>query len=264
MILGREGIGMHTPAAHFPRLLTVNNLKILKSLGLGYRTYALHLAPATRGGAEMCHWRSAGCTAACLNLSGHGGMIPKSTGTNAVQEARKRRTQFFNNDRELFMQTLVQDIRDGSTRALKDGLIPVFRLNTTSDVLWERIPVTVNGHTFNNVFEVFPDTQFYDYTKAPLGMRQYSKPDNYHLTFSLSESNEQRARACAAAGMNIAVVFRKKPFPETFWGLKVVDGDETDLRFLDPKGVIVGLKAKGPGRKDYSGFVQDIKEVVLV
>jgi hypothetical protein len=43
--------------------------------------------------------------------------------------------------------------------------------------------------------------------------------------------------------------------PSSYKGFEVVNGDESDLRFLDKKGVIVGLKAKGKGRQDKSGFV---------
>ena len=38
-------------------------------------------------------------------------------------------------------------------------------------------------------------------------------------------------------------------------GFAVVDGDETDLRFMDGAGKIVGLKEKGLAKKDETGFV---------
>jgi hypothetical protein len=57
----------------------------------------------------------------------------------------------------------------------------------------------------------------------------------------------------------MAVVFRSKhSIPKTFRGLRVVDGDKDDLRFLDPKGVVVALYAKGKATKDTSGFVIDV------
>ena len=62
------------------------------------------------------------------------------------------------------------------------------------------------------------------------------------------------ARLASSAGMNVAVVF-KKELPDTYFGKKVINGDDTDLRFLDEKNVIVGLKAKGKAKKDTSGFV---------
>jgi len=57
--------------------------------------------------------------------------------------------------------------------------------------------------------------------------------------------------------VNVAVVFRNKILPETYLGYKVINGDKTDLRFLDEKGVIVGLYAKGKATKDTTGFVID-------
>jgi hypothetical protein len=60
-------------------------------------------------------------------------------------------------------------------------------------------------------------------------------------------------RLALSNGMNVAAVFHK--VPETYLGRTVINGDETDLRFLDPKGVIVGLKAKGKAKKDTTGFV---------
>jgi len=44
--------------------------------------------------------------------------------------------------------------------------------------------------------------------------------------------------------------------PETYEGTPVFNGDDSDLRFLDPKGVVVGLYAKGKAKKDTSGFVK--------
>ncbi len=93
---------------------------------------------------------------------------------------------------------------------------------------------------------------FYDYTKHP--DRDVSGIANYSLTFSLAESNDSEAEQALAAGLNVAAVF--KQVPTEFLGRPVVDGDESDLRFLDPKGVVVGLKAKGSAKTDKSGFVR--------
>jgi hypothetical protein len=78
-------------------------------------------------------------------------------------------------------------------------------------------------------------------------------PANYHHTFSRKENNQNAVEIIAKMGGNVAVVFDK--LPETYLGKTVVNGDETDVRFLDGKNVIVGLKAKGQGKKDSSNFV---------
>jgi hypothetical protein len=143
---------------------------------------------------------------------------------------------------------LTTEIEKTIKSAEKKGLIPVFRLNGTSDLSWEKYDV-VDG---KNIFQMFPEVQFYDYTK--INNRKVKHIPNYHLTFSKADGNDMDVRIAMSNGMNVAVVF-KKELPDTYLGRKVINGDETDLRFLDEKSVIVGLKAKGKAKKDTSGFV---------
>lgn len=228
-------------------LLTIGNPKLLKGEKLGYLSSVLHLAPADLSGKEVCPKRTAGCTAACLNTAGRGGMFKKGETTNVIQQARIRKTKYFFENRQEFMNELVIEITKTIKKAEKQNLIPVFRLNGTSDLSWEKYEVAEG----KNIFQMFPDVQFYDYTKV-LG-RKTGDIKNYHLTFSNADGNINDVLAAKQAGLNIAVVF--KEMPEKYLGLPVINGDETDLRFLDPKGVIVGLKAKGKAKKDTSGFV---------
>jgi len=218
----------------------------MKGEAYGYQSFILHLAPANSAGLSksMCPYASAGCTAACLNTAGRG-VYPN------VQAARVRKTRLFDNDRQIFMSMLVKDIVSAIRRATRNALIPCIRLNGTSDVMWERFPV----QQYMNIMEMFPDVQFYDYTKIPPLWRT-NRPKNYHLTFSLSENNGNMLNPAIQAGMNVAVVFRKY-LPNTFQGYDVINGDITDLRFLDRPGVVVGLGAKGRARRDTSGFVRE-------
>lgn len=223
------------------KLLTVGNPKLMKGEKAGYLSFVLHLSPANVSGYETCPKRTAGCTAACLNTAGRGGMF-KPGGTNTIQEARKRKTRMFFEQRDEFLALLKKEIAQGIKYAEKKGLIPCFRLNGTSDIAWEKY----------GIIDQFPEVQFYDYTK--MRNRKVAHLKNYHLTFSKADGNDMDVRLAAAAGMNVAVVF-SGAMPETYIGKSVVDGDDTDLRFLDPTGVVVGLKAKGRARKDTSGFV---------
>ena len=223
------------------KLLSTGNPKLLKGEKKGYMSFVLHLAPATLSGKETCPKRTAGCTAACLNTAGRGGMFKKGESTNAIQQARIRKTKMFFEQREEFLKQHEADIRLGIKQAEKKGMIPAFRLNGTSDLSWEKY----------GIIEKFPTVQFYDYTKV--NNRKVSHLSNYHLTFSKADGNDIDARLAASNGMNVAVVF--KDVPDNYMGRTVINGDETDLRFLDPKGVIVGLKAKGKAKKDTSGFV---------
>ena len=229
-------------------LLTVGNPKLLKGEKKGYLSSVLHLAPANLSGKEVCPKRTAGCTAACLNTAGRGGIFKKGESTNVIQQARIRKTKQFFEQRQEFLNELTVEIIKTRVKAEKLGLIPVFRLNGTSDLAWEKYTI---GDTNLNIFQMFPEVQFYDYTK--INNRKISHIPNYHLTFSNADGNEMDVRLAISNGMNVAVVFDK--LPETYLGRKVINGDETDLRFLDEKKVIVGLKAKGKAKKDTSGFV---------
>lgn len=223
------------------KLLSTGNPKLMKGEKQGYLSFILHLAPSWLSGFNTCPMASNGCASACLNTAGRGGMFKRGEQTNAIQEARIRKTQWFFNDRDTFMAQLVKDITLAIKQAERKNMIPVFRLNGTSDLRWENVAVA----GFGNIMAMFPNVQFYDYTKLP---NRRNIPANYHLTFSRSESNEH----LIPADLNVAVVFDK--LPETYLGRPVVNGDDTDLRFLDPVGVVVGLKAKGKAKKDLSGF----------
>ena len=239
------------------KLLSIGNPKVLKGMKQGYMTYILHLAPANLSGYETCPKRTAGCTAACLNTAGRGGMFKKGENTNIIQQARIRKTKMFFENRAQFLADLVKDIELAIKQSEKKGLIPVFRLNGTSDLSFEKYEVIRNGRLYRNIFSAFADNIFYDYTKV-LG-RKIANIPNYSLTFSAADGNDNDVTKAIAQGYNIATVFGIKktlPMPDTYMGLPVFNGDESDLRFLDPKGVVVGLYAKGKAKKDESGFVK--------
>jgi len=229
------------------KLLSTANPKIQKGTKLGYLSFILHLAPADLSGRETCPKRTVGCTAACLNTAGRGGMFKKGENTNVIQKARIRKTEYFFNARQDFMLDLKRDIEKAIRMAKKLGLIPVFRLNGTSDLSWEKYDM-IPGQ---NVFDCFPGVQFYDYTKV-LG-RKTKMYANYHLTFSKADGNDSDVAEALLQGMSVVAVY--DAIPEG-----VPSADETDLRFLDAKGIMLGLKAKGKAKKDYSGFVIRLKE----
>lgn len=235
------------------KLLSTGNPKVLKGMAQGYNTYILHLAPASLSGYNTCPKATEGCKAACLNTAGRGGMFKKGETTNTIQQARIRKTKAFYENRAAFMADLVKDIELAIKQSARLDLVPVFRLNGTSDIAWEK--VEVDG--FANIFARFPNVQFYDYTK--MLNRKVTNIANYHLTFSAADGNDLDVLKAIQQGYNIATVFgikKTEPMPETYNGVAVFNGDDSDLRFLDPKGVVVGLYAKGKAKKDTSGFVK--------
>ena len=232
------------------KLLSVGNPKLMKGEKKGYLSFVLHLSPADVSGYETCPKRTAGCTAACLNTAGRGGMF-KPGGTNTIQEARKRKTRMFFENRVQFLAQLSVDIEKGIKQAEKKGMIPAFRLNGTSDIAWEKYEV-IGG---KNIFQMFPEVQFYDYTKIrERSVFKDTLPNRYVVTFSRSEDNEHEALDVLANGGIVAVVFDK--LPDTWHGYPVVGGDERDDLMLDIEGgTVLGLKAKGRAKRDQSGFV---------
>jgi hypothetical protein len=226
------------------KLLSTANPKIQKGTEKGYLSFILHLAPSDLSGKNTCPKATPGCAAACLNTAGRGGMFKRGENTNMIQKARIRKTNYFFHDRDAFMEDLVTDIMKAVNFARRKGLKPVFRLNGTSDLSWEKYPTRYGAE---NIFAQFPTLQFYDYTKV-LGRKTADLP-NYHLTFSAADGNDADVEQALAQGMNVTVVYDK--IPEG-----VYSADEDDLRFLDPKVGIIGLKAKGRAKKDTSGFVR--------
>ena len=242
------------PSLGSTKLLTYSSSKIEKSnnTDLGYLTAIMYLAPSELSGWNVCSHASKGCTKVCLNSAGRGRF-------DNVQLARIKRTQFFFLNKPAFIEQQIKETERHIKKALKLGLKPAVRFNGTSDIPWERVKINHNGKTYSNIMELFPTCQFYDYTKYPFAKRPTSKlPSNYHLTFSRSEHAISYSIGADIGnnlenGRNVAVVF--DVVPTTWHGIKVIDGDSHDMRFLDSVGVIVGLKAKGEAKKDTSGFV---------
>jgi hypothetical protein len=220
--------------------------KTKKGLTKGYLTGILYLAPASLSGINICPKSSAGCRSACLFSAGRGRFY-------SITRARTVKTLAYHLDKPRFYAAIKKSIKSLIVKAKNKGLTPVVRLNGTSDILWE-----LN----TDIIQSFPDTQFYDYTKVAKRF-SFSIPANYHLTFSLSEKNLKDAMQVLNQGHNVAAVFRKE-LPLEYLGYQVSNGDETDLRFLDKKGGVIGFKAKGKAKKDTSGFVIDFESELKV
>lgn len=227
-------------------LLGEQNAKTVKGAKKGVLTGILYMMPDD----TLCPMsRLAGCREACLVSAGRAAYTP------GIGMSRAGRTKFFHGNREAFMALLKLDIQRIIKKAAKQGKTPAIRLNGTSDVDWTNIEMSIG----KNVFETFPNVQFYDYTKSPSIIRKAAQVKNWHITASYSEAatkyRDVISKAANEYDANMAVVFDSKRMPETFAGKPVINGDETDLRFFDEKGVIVGLSAKGQAKQDVSGFV---------
>lgn len=208
--------------------------KIKKGLKYEEMTYILYLAPAKMSGYEVCPMRSAECTAACLNESGHNRI---DIHENTINKARIKKTKLFFEQRPFFMAWLQDEIRIASKKAEAAGMKFSVRLNGTSDLSPEQFHI--DG---KNILEIFPDVQFYDYTKVFKRTLLIGKYPNYDLTYSYSGTNLDEAINALTSGVRVAVVFEE--VPQLFWGRSVIDGDLYDMRYLDPADCVIGLKYK--------------------
>lgn len=217
------------------KLLSDSNTKIRKGEKLGWKTFGLSLAPHTISGKNLCPHASEGCALACLNTAGMGVF-------SNVQKARLEKTKYLLENRAEFLAQLKKEIANKKKRIQNLAI----RLNVLSDLPW---------HNLIDM-ETTPEVSYYDYSPNISRMIQYLNgelPANYHLTFSRKENNQAKCELVLSMGGNVAVVFDE--LPKTYLGYEVINGDDTDLRFLDKKGVVVGLKAKGKGKYDKTGFV---------
>lgn len=241
------------------RIFSTDSPKAVKADKFGYLNAIHYLAPFNLSGANLCPHASPACAAACLGwTSGQAGMVhnaaSKRVQGNPVRQSRLDKARRFMRDRAGYMRDVVRSIELAEKAAARKGKKLCVRLNGSSDIAWEGVAVERFGNRIRNVFEAFPHVQFVDYTKNHTRLKR-ALPANYHLTLSRSEVNEAQCVEALAAGHNVAVVFERRP--ADWFGYRVIDGDQHDLRHLDPKGgVVVGLSPKGRvAKKDTSGFV---------
>ena len=257
---------LHDAGYKFVSLLSRadSNPKLAKNEKLGVVSAPLHLAPYNLSGFQVCAKASVGCAAACLHTAGNPAHM---AGKDA---SRKDKTRAYFLHRDAFMALLAFEIAALQRKAEKQKMRCAVRVNATSDLPFERRTIDVDGETVS-LMDHFADVQFYDYTAIPKRAIAWAKrandwPANYHITFSRKEDNDGDVRDVLAAGGNVAAVFRGNPFKhgftarqlaavEALGGQTLFDGDVSDYRPDDPRGVIVALKAKGDARKDTSGFV---------
>jgi hypothetical protein len=239
VILQNEGLPYRS-------ILGESSTKTIKGESIGYLTGIVYLTPDE----TLCpHAKLAGCFDPCLKSAGRGAF-------NSVQKARAAKTQFLYENQRAFMLSLCADVWSIQRKAQRLGFKPLVRPNGTSDLCFENIKV-IDDKT---IFQLFPDVQFYDYTKHPARNLAGKTCGNYDLTYSFSSITP---KVISIKGLTnphnsrTAVVFSKKSeIPASFRGWDVIDGDNTDVRYLEPKGVVVALYAKGAAKRDTGGFVQ--------
>ena len=209
------------------QLLNTNasNTKIMKTqTGTEYEIASLSLMP---DGILCPSQNIAGCKEPCLVFAGRGRM-------HSVAKARQSKSDLWHSDQAQFLAILKKEMAAFIKRCEKRGKLAAFRLNTISDIPWEK----------HGIPQAFPTALFYDYTK--LAARLGRTPDNYRLMFSYSAAPayQNQVKAAFKTDAPITVVFRGG-FPDQYLGRPVIDGDKSDLVNLYAGSVVIGLKLKG-------------------
>jgi hypothetical protein len=215
-------------------------------------TYIIYLAPAKTSGYNVCSHSTPECRMGCLANSGRV-KVEDYAGKSKIKSARIKKTMLFFEQPDFFMAWMISEMKSFQKKAEKDGYAFSARLNGTSDIDWANV-----GAYGETIFDIFPEVQFYDYTKNPAKFK--NKPSNYHLTFSYTGRNWHVCEAILNAGFNVAVVFdtkKNEALPATFRGYEVINGDLTDYRPLDGNGVIVGLHYKESANKTVNEDMQN-------
>jgi hypothetical protein len=230
----------------YKTILGESSAKTIKGEKIGYLTGIVYLVPDHK----ICSMaKLAGCMVGCLKSAGRGAF-------NSVQLARQSKTDYFYNHQQAFLLSLCADIWSLERKAKNKGLTPLVRPNGTSDILYENLIIWDN----KNLFQLFPNVQFYDYTKHPSRKLEDKTANNYDLTYSFSAVTPKPISIKGLINPNnsrVAVVFQKQSdIPKTFREWPVIDGDNSDVRHIEPKRVVVALYAKGKAKKEDNGFVQ--------
>ena len=222
----------------------ITNAKTAKN---DIKTFILYLAPHNLNykGITLCKDASNGCIDSCLNTAGMGAF-------SSVQLSRINKANYFVSDKKVFLAQLLKEIKREIKKATDKNEKIAFRLNGTSDI--DFLYLLDRHFDFNVDLLQYDKVFFYDYTKSLPRAKRYKNYRNYTLTFSKSETNQKEVNEALNLGINVAAVFGSD-LPKTYKGIKVIDGDKSDLEMIKFKSIILGLKAKGKARKDTSGFV---------
>lgn len=245
------------PAYTIPAKLLSKGNTNAKTSKNSLETFILYMSPAAQNskGADLCPFRSKGCTAACLYTAGRGKF-------NNVQRARMNKSEYFIRDKKTFLAQLALELKAINKRQLKKGTKAAIRLNGTTDVDFVYL---LKNRVGLDALQL-EGLVFYDYTKDPHRVKRYAG-SNYTLTFSRAEDNEPHALEVLKNSGIVSAVFADR-LPQFYKGFEVIDGDQSDdlmikaaqavnvlKRTRKGQGIILGLKAKGDAKKDTSGFV---------
>jgi hypothetical protein len=227
---------------------TTHSAKMKYSYNKGTMTYCVYLAPYNMSGYQVCG-KGEHCHEFCLNGAGHNkaDIIANGFEHSKINISRIKKTKAFYEQRETFMELLIKEIESARQSAKRKNMEFAVRLNGTSD-----LSPLLFCYKGKNILEIFPDVQFYDYTKVPTRFNVSDKYSNYDVTFSFDGYNWDECEKALARNEKVAVVFEHE-LPTTYKKYRVINANDSDTRFLDPKGTIMGLHYHPTGHDYVNG-----------
>lgn len=233
-------------------LWSVESAKAVKAQEYGYLNAIHYMSPHEIAGVgNLCPWATPSCKRICLGYhSGQASMVANSADTNSknnVRRSRDTKARQYMLERRRYMAEVVRQAARVIRKASEKGFLAALRFNGSTDLVGEAV----------NLAHTFPTVKVNEYTKSfkfAMANALGEHPSNLRVCFSRTEENEDDAIKILENGGLVSVVFAKT-LPRTWGGFPVVDGDRHDLLHLWPRGVVIGLKAKGSARGDTSGFV---------
>ncbi len=200
--------------------------------------YLLYLAPHRVAGVRsVCPWSSPGCRGVCLYYSGHG--YHKS-----VQAGRIAKTHFATLHPAHFLALLVHEFGLLARRSQRYGFRhdqrPYIRLNGTSDIIIENVPVLAQA-----INSYYSHIEFADYTKANIDQRPNPGLDNYRLVRSVwADKPIEDLESAIRSGAPVALCVDDKEPLLSLPG--VVDADKTDEWIFNDSARVGLLSPKFP------------------
>jgi len=223
----------------------LNNAKTKKN---HLKTKILYLSASTQNykGRDLCPYATDACRLLCLVKTGH------AEHKKSVGESRINRSNFFIQDRVLFLTKLLKELSNANKLAKKNNSKIAIRLNGTSDVDFVQ---HIRSSFGIDILTEFENLTFYDYTKSFQRVKKYMG-SNYRLTLSYSGENFKDIIEAINMGINVSVVFEPAVIDkinsgdiDTWAGMRIVSGDENDLEMILQDSKILALKFKGSRTK---------------
>ena len=204
--------------------------------GVSYANDRLELADGTI--LVTCPWADrhvGGCVENCIAETGR-------MGFDIARNAREWRTTWLYRDPISHIATMMREIAALARMAERQGLTPVYRPDTTSNIRWPRV--------LPWLADVFPTVEFVDYDRSPDSATYAAAGWSVAHSMNARKDPVGAIFAMVESGVSASVIV-DDPAPLLEMGAPFADADASDLWMVTDVPVAGLLKAKRPMRQDH-------------